>query len=325
MKNFIFFLVLMFGAVFFANAQPPTPQASPPPQRASNPADESQRIRERQETNRRFDALRGIGEYNAKTIAERAELLNDIKKIYRKPTKEEIKMLSPNPEDLKKYESFLRQPKTGIVKLISDRGCGDNINVVNAVEECVKYSMPGAGASFSFRTENYRVKWLSDITFGENRFQSHGLLMHGILVNIGDVALEQISSQTKAMKFVREFEIAADFDKAKETDRRLVEGIEADGLIYSRRANAAENATYILRSVAFRGNSPRAYQGFVYDEFDFDERKDVTVAFRVIRLDSDSITFIWKELGNQKSPVIKSKDRKSEENISGAKDEAGEN
>ena len=45
--------------------------------------------------------------------------------------------------------------------------------------------------------------------------------------------------------------------------------------------------------------------GFVYDELDFDERRDLTVAFRIVRRDAESVTILWKIISNQKSPAIK--------------------
>ena len=84
-----------------------------------------------------------------------------------------------------------------------------------------------------------------------------------------------------------------------------INGIENDGFFYCRNLEASENTTYVLRSIAYRGSYYRAIEGFVYDELDFDERRDVTVAFRIVRRDSESVTILWKILENQKSPAIK--------------------
>ena len=60
-----------------------------------------------------------------------------------------------------------------------------------------------------------------------------------------------------------------------------------------------------MRSIAYRGNYYRAIDGFLYDELDFDKRKDVTVAFRIIRRDEESVTIIWKQLVEKDSPKVK--------------------
>ena len=177
--------------------------------------------------------------------------------------------------------------------------------------------MPGAGSSFSFRTENYRVRRLSDLTYREDGFYSSGILAHGIIVNIGDIPLEQVTTQTNGLKFLIDFETASDYKKAGEIDERIDDGIENNGFFYCRRVRAAENATYILRVIAYRGSYYRAMQGFVYDELDFDKRRDVLVAFRIVRRETESVTILWKILSNQKSPAIKKPSReqlKQEEN-----------
>ncbi|CAN5591511.1 hypothetical protein BH20ACI4_BH20ACI4_22420 [soil metagenome] len=315
MKKVISFSILIFGGIVSLNAQ--QPGATP---RTPTPAEQTQRtLRQRQESNRRFEALRSAGEYNRRiSNSVRSAALQTINNLYRKPTKEESKLLAAGKDDLKKYAPFLRGADTGLTKLMMDRGCAEYTSVLNVSEECRNYSMPGAGSSFSFRTENYRIWRLADLTYREDGFHSPGILSHSILVSIGDFPLEQITRQTNGLKFLTDFETVSEFEKAREIDKQINDGIENGGFFYSRKAEAVENTTYILRVVAYRGSYFRAVQGFVYDELDFDERRDVTVAFRIVRRDDDeSVTILWKILANQKSPVIKKPTRdelKLEEN-----------
>lgn len=305
MKKIISFSVLIFSGIISTGAQQSNPAPTPGTPTA---AEQSQRLlREQINSNRRFEALRSAGEYNRRIDhSVRTAALQTINNIYRKPNKEESKLLATGKDDLKRYAPFLRQPGTGLTKLMTDRGCAEYTNVLNVSEECLKYSMPGAGSSFSFRTENYRVRRLSDLTYRENGFYSLGILSHSILVNIGDIPLEQATLQTNGLKFLTDFETVTDFEQAREIDTRISEGIENGGFFYSRKAEAVENTTYVLRVIAYRGSYYRAVQGFVYDELDYDERRDITVAFRIIRRDGDeSVTILWKILANQKSPAIK--------------------
>lgn len=303
MKFSILLLVLILSEATCAAAQQTTPRPTP----RVSPAEEARRtLRRQQESNRRFEALRSAGEYNRRISGSaRAAALQSISDLYRKPKKDESKLLAVNREDLKKYARFLRLSDTGLTKLMMDRGCAEYTSVLNVSEECVKYTMPGAGSSFSFRTENYRIRRLSDLTYREDGFHSLGVLSHSLLAHIGDVPLEEITIETDGLRFLNAFETVTDFEQAREKDRRLIDGIETDGFFYSRKAEALENATYVLRVVAYRGSYYRAAQGFVYDELDFDERRDVTVAFRVVRRETDSVTILWKVLSNQKSPAIK--------------------
>ncbi len=225
--------------------------------------------------------------------------------LYRKPIAEELKLVAPNQADLQKYAHFLKESKTGLTKLINDAGCSENSKIIVASAECLKYKFPGAGSSYSFRIDNYRLPRLADLTFTNDSFQATGNHLHGILVNIGDVPLENIALNTRGLKFLLEFKPSTDFKTAKQVDRILSDGVVFDGFIYRRALYAKENTTFALRSIAYRGKSYRAVQGVTYNELDFDKRRDVIVVFRIIRTHPDgSVTILWKKLSDKKAPKL---------------------
>lgn len=239
-----------------------------------------------------------------------------VEPLYRKPTKKELKLVEPDSGLVKKFAGFLRQENTGLFKFVVDYGCGANDKVVTATENCLKFTMPGAGNSYSFRTNNYRLRRLADLTFTGKSFFVSGVLTHGILVNVGDVPLENVTLQSAGTKFIQEFQPVADVDKAVEIERQLINGIEKDGFLYSRALSAAENATYILRSIAYNGKIYRAIRGITYNELDFDKRKDITIAFRIVHRDADgSVTILWKELLKKDAPKIKRKSTRTNKQI----------
>jgi hypothetical protein len=294
---------LLFGlfiSILSVNAQNPS--------RTPTRAEETLRVmRERQTANQESGRLENIirdAESPLDSSQRRWMVFErSIEPLYRKPTKEELKAISPNVEDTQKYAEFLRQSDTGLIKLAVDAGCSENTKIVVATPECSKYTMPGAGSSYSFRTENYRLRRLADILYTENSFQLAGVLLHGIFVKIGDVPLEKVDLQTKGLKFLVDFQPDTDYDKLGEFDKRFSEGVFTDGFQYRRSLWAVQNTTYILRSIAYNGVSPRNAEGISYNEFEFDKRKDIIVAFRVIRKDSDgSITILWKKLSEKKPP-----------------------
>lgn len=237
-----------------------------------------------------------------------ARFREEIKVLYRKSSKEELENIKPKAEDRERYAAFLRQPDTGLIRLMPDLGCAGNTKVVVVTAECLKYTMPGAGSSYSFRMNDYRTERLADLTFYNNTFQATGALLHGILTRIGDVSLEKVDLQTKGLKYLVDFKSVIDLEQARKVDRELINGIVKDGFVYRRGLNALENTTYVLRSIAYQGIVPRAIDGFTYNELDFDKRKDVMIAFRIVRVDSDkSVTIVWKQLSEKDSPKIKSK------------------
>lgn len=242
-----------------------------------------------------------------------------VQPLYRKPTREELQSIAPDYNLLEKFSAFLRDDNTGLTKLLVDVGCAENLNIVVAEERCLKFTMPGAGNSYSFRTNNYRIRHLADLTFTGKSFFVSGVLMHGIMVNLGDVPLEDVTLQTGGLKFLNEFQPTNDFEEAKKLDEQFVSGVTKDGFFYSRALKSVENATYVLRSIAYDGRIMRSVKGIPYNELDFDKRKDITVAFRVVRLDGDgNLTILWKELSRKDSPKIKKKftgkDVKAKEN-----------
>lgn len=303
MKNpLLIFCLIFIGCVSVKAQQPkPTPRSTP------NPREEILRqMREREIANQAFERLRAI---NSRVDGRRnlpPARLHNIRELYRKPTKKELEILAPLEEDARKYAGFLQSPNTGLTKLAADKGCADSTTVIVATAVCLAYTMPGAGSSYSFRTRNYRIARLADVTFTENSFQATGIRLHGIFVNIGDVPLEQVNLQTKGMDFLTGFKPEADFQKAKDVDEQFSEGIEKNGFIYRRALRALDETTYVLRSVAYRGKYFRAISGLTYNELDFDKRFDVIVAFRIVRRHEDgSITILWKQLAKQVSPKTK--------------------
>ena len=199
MKFYVMFSILVSGGILCINAQSTKQTLTAP--------DSSRRIENnRAATNRRFEPRRSSGEYN-RNIKNlfRLTALQNIGNFYRKPTKEENKLLAADNFDLKKYGQFLRQSDTGLTRLITDRGCAEFTDVINVSGDCLKYSMPGAGSSFSFRTGNYRINRLADLNFKEDGFYSSGVLSHAIMVNVGDMALEQVTMQTKRFEIFNRF------------------------------------------------------------------------------------------------------------------------
>lgn len=239
----------------------------------------------------------------------------EIAALYRKTSKAEAEAIKPDAEDINKYANFLRQPDTGITRLAADAGCAENNKIVVAKDECLKFTMPGAGASYSFRVKDYRIPSLADLTFSNDGFQATGALVHGIMTRIGDVPLEKVNLQTKGLKFLVDFKPVTDFAEAQKIGEQLVTGINKDGFLYRRGLSALENTTYVLRSVAYDGTIRRTVNGLTYNELNFDRRRDVIVAFRIVRIDSGtgSVTILWKKLAENPAPKIKQKKNSEKE------------
>lgn len=306
------FLTALIGASSYTCAfgfYTPAPSPTPPPDAAIDKKINANA----QPTGRQgnyFESYPNQGATIGSRVIKQTDILRiagrHLEQLYRKPTSDELKKIAPDRRDSEKYKAFLDKSGTGLTKLVGDAGCADNSKVISAAEECLRFQFPGAGASFSFRLENYRLPRLADLTFSDKSFQATGHYLHGIFVNIGDVPLESVDLQTPGLKFLNEFEPSTEYEAAVELDKVLSVGVRHDGFFYRRALYAKENTTFVLRSIAYDGKSFRAIRGFTYNELDFDKRRDVIVAFRVVRFGDDgSVTILWKKISDEKSPKLK--------------------
>lgn len=218
-------------------------------------------------------------------------------------SREQKKRLAPDAADWQRHETFLRQPKTGLIKLFPDVGCEENAAIVRADELCLS-QIPMSGF-YSFREKEHTSDYLSDIRLKDGILITDGLLTQGILVALGDVALENISLSSGGMKFLNEFTPETQGVKALDQTKQIIRGIRAGEHTYRKALPARENMTYALRAIAYRGRFIQVLHGFPYDMLAGDDRVDITVAFRVLKKDAaGNYTLLWKELDRKDAPKI---------------------
>jgi len=229
--------------------------------------------------------------------------------IRRKATKEQKKQLLPRADDSAAYAQILQQSKTGIFRLLPDLECEKNTLVIKADETCLK-AIPGS-SFYSFREREHTEEVLADIRLKNNYLISDGILSQGIMVNLGDVALQNVTTESAGLKFLTDYAPQALNREAQKQFLQMTNGIKSDGYEYRTIVSANENTTYAMRVVAYKGSVLRTYRGFRFDLLQGDKRIDLTLAFRVIRRDKDGgLTILWKELARQKSPRIKFEKRR---------------
>ncbi len=218
-------------------------------------------------------------------------------------SREQKKTLAPDASDLKNYELFLSQPKTGLIKLLPDLGCEENSAIVRVDEICLK-AIPMSGA-FSFRENEYTNDFLSDIRLKNGILITDGVLIQGVLVALGDVALETVTAGSDGMKFINEFVPETQSAEALKQTTQLVKGVKSGEFLYRKALPAAENTTYALRLVAYRGRLWQSVHGKPFDMLAGDKRFDLTLTFRVLKKDeAGSLTLLWKELARKDAPKI---------------------
>ncbi|MBK9163267.1 MAG: hypothetical protein IPM21_05040 [Acidobacteria bacterium] len=298
MRLFLFLLAASPAAL----AQLPTPTPTPP-------GSGNRPISPVLEDNTRFDRLRSIDLINERQRSGPSHPLLDSKRgIYRTPDEKETKLLAVDASLLTEHEPFLKQRNTGIVKLNADSECVSSVEVLNATEKCLDVNFPGAGIAFSFRTESYRLPRLADLIFLEGFFRADAVLQQVVMVELGDVPLGDVTLQTSGMRYLAELKPPPDGEQFMAFDRQLAAGINDGGFSYRKGFRSRADITYALRSIAYKGTYMRSIDGVTYDELDYDKRRDVIVAFRVVDTDKDgNVTLLWKRLRETNAPTLKIK------------------
>jgi hypothetical protein len=295
-----------------APSRPPAPQPAPQMPSRGTITNNSRSLRDNtREVDEAFDRLRALEVRQSEGISYHVRLNEVTRDLYRKANKKELKVLSPSAAQMEKYALFLKQSDTGIVKLNSDASCAADgkINVIVAKESCLPYSMPGGGTSFSFRAETYRVPHLADLILAGDVIKTDGVLQQGIMVSLGDVPIEQVTLETRGLKYLTDFQPFSDRASLINFDTRLLEGIKSDGFTYGIGFYVKNQSTFALRSVAYKGKFVRSINGIAYNEMDFDKRKDILVAFRIVEQEpvTGNITLVWKILSRKDAPSWKFK------------------
>lgn len=309
MRLLLLFAVLICS-VLTAAAQ--SPQSTPPPQPRATPAPQPPVNPMPVRTLPAVDQRR-LQSFPLNPLSESSRLASKVVQLqrlvvplYRKPTSRELLEVAPDKEIAASYADLLRAPNTGIFKLLPDTGCATNMRVVNAREDCLRYSMPGAANSYSFRTESYRIRHLADITFDGDDLRITGMFMHGVMTNLGDLPIENVSLDSPALKFITEFKPSNSAEDVKLIDDSFATGITVRGYRYAKSAPAERNMTYAYRGVAYRGKLVRSADGIMYNELEYDKREDVIIAFRIVDKQPDgAITIVWKLMAEKESPKIK--------------------
>ena len=181
----------------------------------------------------------------------------------------EKKFLSPSDEDKAAYREYLDHRDRGLIRLLP-RESYDKESIM---------TVRGGGAYYSFTRLTHAYGYGSDLSL-EQGFLQVGFAGadYGMLLNIGDVPLEDISVEHPKVKFLSEYVAVLEEPQARVEQRRFGAGTIIDGVNYSRRVRAQVKNTYVVRSVNY-------------------SESDVLVAFRIIRKDDDgSLIIAWKML-----------------------------
>ncbi|MFV0387916.1 MAG: hypothetical protein ACK5NT_04095 [Pyrinomonadaceae bacterium] len=232
-------------------------------------------------------------------------LLAGTKKLYGKPKSKDIEHLQPSAELKKKYKSVLGLGDAGLITLLPDIGCFKNLGVISAAPECIKNDFPGAGAAYSFREETYRVPTVADIVYDGNAILSYGDFANSFFAYLGDEPLTNVTKQNKQIRALTAIQPAAESAQAEALQQTTIADPLEGKYSFGAGIKIVPNATFALRVIAYRGRYFRSIGWMVYNELNYDNRRDVVVVFRVVDGEaSKPITLLYRKLIDEKSPKL---------------------
>ncbi|MDH3528571.1 MAG: hypothetical protein OEQ28_03310 [Acidobacteriota bacterium] len=301
------FAILLVSCGQFVSGQEPEPTPTPYLGRRETEIEKTRRLDRAHERLARqtYSNLYGQGAY-ANSPRFNREWRAAMVALYRKLDAQETANLEPSVLHRQKYSDLLNEKNTGLFKLIPEFGCGEDERVVDASPDCSKYQFPGTGSSYSFRLGSHRLRRLADVTYIETSLIARGVFSGAIFVELGDVPIEEVHLNTPGLRYLAEYLPVDTATEAMEAAKRFANGVSRDGFIYGRGVFVTEGNTFAMRSIAYRGKYLRSEAGVIYNELDFDKRRDVIVAFRIVGVEDDgAATIVWRILRDTKSPKLK--------------------
>ncbi|MGI8566257.1 MAG: hypothetical protein ACR2LZ_07215 [Pyrinomonadaceae bacterium] len=208
---------------------------------------------------------------------QRGETLEEIEDLRGRLKKLEETFLSPSAQDHAALAELLRQPSTGLIRLLP-REEFDGKN---------RLTIRGGGAYYSFTRLTHEYGYGSDIELqGDNLSVGFAGADYGMMANISPASLEELSLDDPRVRFLAGHQPPTDEPGARAEQRRFGEGVSEDDVVYRRRVPVKKGSTYLLRSINY-GNS------------------DVLVGLHVLRRDVDgSVIIAWKMLKKYSVPQL---------------------
>jgi hypothetical protein len=186
------------------------------------PTPDSERYRmEREDPQRAFDRrMREIRNLNREPSDLRYS------RVYSRPVKlsaEQKKLLEPSEAHKAAFAAFLRQPDTGLVRLLPRE----------KYDRSTAMPLRGGGAFYSFTKTSHDLSLFSDIMFQNGQFRT-GIfsLNQGLMTTQGETPLEQLTADNKAFIFLYRLVVPLDYhDFVIQSDKNKA-GFEVEGNLY---------------------------------------------------------------------------------------------
>jgi hypothetical protein len=211
------------------------------------------------------------------------------------PNAAEKLLLTPSPELQEQFAEFLQLPDTGLIRMYPP-----GRRRVISVTDLATGRRPGFGryaSLYSFTKEKHgnglngyvdpRLGWAELLLINGRFITGFNGEALGVLVALGDVPLETVTSDSEGVTGLANITPPADYFEAVSLSRRNRAGFALDKFRYGSSLPVSENMTYVLRSTS-------------------NKRADILVGFRVVRVEENgSLAMIWRKLKAYPKPKWK--------------------
>jgi len=211
------------------------------------------------------------------TAQDRAALEKEIGALREQLKQKEAELLAPSAGDRVAFADFLRQPNTGLARLMPRETYRD------------KFTIREGGAYYSFARLSNSYDDNPQIGFEQGKLHTgFAGADFGFLCSLGDVPLEGVGLESEGVQYLAEFAAPTAEASAREQYRKIGQGFAIGNHFYTGYLPATVGHTYVLRSISYR-------------------ESDVLVAFRIVRKDTDgSVVILWKKLKEFPIPFLAS-------------------
>jgi hypothetical protein len=229
--------------------------------------------------------------FHANALAQsddRSQVIKDVTSLGKDLKEKEKLFLSPSDKDQAKFAEFLKQPDTGLIRLLP-RGLYDDRLTIRGGGAYYSFALStneyGRGSDISLekiQSYDYEPPPIANYVFQTGFAGANG----GFIVRLGNIPLDKVTLDHKGVKFLAGFIPPSTVPEARAVFRRDYAGIRENRFEYKWRSLVIVNYTYALRSINY-------------------DTSDVLVAFRVVRKEIDgSVVILWKMLKRFPTPEL---------------------
>jgi hypothetical protein len=192
--------------------------------------------------------------------------------------KEQRRLVAPIVDDERRFEGFLGQKGTGLVRLFAYDASIVDWSTTSAQPNSVA-SVWGGGAFYSFTHRTHVSRQWTEIVFADGYLVgdvSRDSL--GVFLELGDTPIDNITLTHEAVARLAHYQPPRDRDGLTAERRRLATGRRSEQHAYGGRVRASAGTTFVLRSVLY-------------------DRVDSLLVGRIVRVGDDgSVTVAWRRL-----------------------------